>query len=307
MSEIYRAHISGREAVSGAAPVETTGVAQGETPPARTMLDAGVTYTDVAGGEVRREDRSAALNVADLKSTAPGILATAENPWGGPARQLNSKTVVTLPGGIKTSLAAAEKQGYVTRGPDGQWREVEQTDAPQEDATEGDNKPQPFADQQAERLLDESVRLVPPYLQDNLVHRILTDSLDERTLHDTAAASNMTVDELKGRLTTVYTAFTAQAAAVAAEAGINDFRAWSEWARKNHPDELREARQAHVYARNPRAYESLFARYFRETLPSAAALEAAGYKVRRGPRGTELVTIDGVEMSIKTAAREGLL
>lgn len=202
MSEVYRAHVSGREVVSGAAPTPTNGVTQGETPPARVSLDAGVTYTYTVGenSEARREDRSGSLNVADLKPTKPGILATARSASGRPldVSELTPKAIVTLPDGSQTMLQVAERNGLVTRGPNGEYREVEQTDAPQEDA-EAD-KPQPFTDQQAERLLDGSVRAIPAQMQDNIVHRVLTGKLDERTIHDTAAASNMQPGELVQRL-----------------------------------------------------------------------------------------------------------
>lgn len=305
MSDIYRAHVSGREVISGEAPIPTNGVAQGEAPPARITTDSGVTYTGGTTGETRQE-RGARANVADMKADRPGILSTAKTPAGSPALSgaLTPKHRITLPDGTETTLAVAEHLGYVECGPDGQYREA----TPKQEAQpEAPDQPQPFVDQKAERLLDETVRAVAPHTQDEIVHRVLTDKLDERTIHDTAAASGMSTEELRGRLTALNTAFTAQASAAAAEAGISDFKAWSDWARKNHPAELREAMQAHVYGRTTKAYGKLFDRYFRSTTPSTKALEAAGYKVSRDARGRELVEVDGVQMLLEAAAREGLI
>ncbi len=305
---VTRAHVSGREVISGEAPTPTNGVAQGETPPARVSLDAGVTYTVGAHGEARREDRSSSLNVADLKPTKAGILATARSAAGRllSVVELTPRTVVTLPDGRETMLRVAELEGLVTRGPNGEYKEVEQTDAPQED-TEAD-KPQPFTDQQAERLLDESVRLVPPQMQDQLVHKVLTGKLDERTLHDVAAASGMTRDELVQRVVAIDAAFKTQAATAAERAGVVDYNAWVAWVQENYPREWQDAARQHIYARSTKGYTKLFDRYLRSTSPSAEEIESAtGLKVQRGARGVELITINGVQMTVSEAARQGLL
>lgn len=303
---ITRAYVSSnREVIVGEAPTATNGVAKGETLPARVSLEAGTLYSTGAGGEVRQEPTGASMNAADLKADGTGILSSAKTPAGSPALSgtLTPKHRVTLPDGIETTLQVAERMGYVERGPDGQYREATPKQEAQPEATD---QPQPFADQ-AERLLDQSVREIPPHMQDGLVHHVLTNKLDEKIIHDTAAASNMSTDELRGRLTALHTAFTAQATAAAAEAGISDFKAWSEWARKSHPAELREAMQAHILGRTTKKYDALFSRYFRETLPSVEALAKAGYKITRAANGRELVEVEGVQMDIKTAAREGLL
>jgi hypothetical protein len=98
---------------------------------------------------------------------------------------------------------------------------------------------------------------------------------------------------------------TAADATVGEAVGAENVQDFYTWAKQNHGSELKRAAIQQYHTHRTDAYAPLLERYLRQNEPSAAATRAAG--LTTFGKDDELVTIGGLTMTRKVAARSGLL
>lgn len=307
------------------APSPSNGVHSPDAPakvPAQVQV-GGITYRAGAGpNEVMSSTKVEQFSSLDLKSDRPGILASAMTPWGSPARELTPETRIELKDGMVVDLKTAQAMGLVERV-NGEYREVQQVaPTPQEDTSNADIMSQSVklsADGSrtttAKEVLTESTKAIQasmngidPFFQDQIIHRLFTDKMDEVAVHDIAAANNMSTEELQARIDVFWAGWGAEVAVAANRHGIVDLQHFANWADENYSDsEMMDAQMAHLHGRDFRAYDKMMERYMREVLPTTASVEKIGVKVSKGKDGKELVNVGGMQMSLAAAVRMGFI
>ncbi len=238
-----------------------------------------------------------------------GILATARDVFGTPARELTPKTLVEVDG-VQVALSVAESIGLVRRDESGRYveatadeRRAHEAPSQQDDAVQ---QPEPFAEEQ-ERTLGGLVRDVPAPILD----AVLTDIAIKAAETDDLAVNLEEIVSTTGMTPEAATAFVEQAAPLfqaQARAALIDVHAdpdqFLAWARENRPDELKAAIVNHVRLRSTAGYRALAQTYLRNTVPNIEDLRRFGYEART-EAGQDMVKVDGIWMTTRAAARQG--
>jgi hypothetical protein len=269
-----------------------------------TSVNPGVTR--VTAAEITQADR-----VGD-------ILSTAKNNFGSPETRLNPNSVVTLPNGMQTSLAAAIQLGYVRETAPGQYQEVLSSQSEREyyelgqrlgteileqRQADAESGPVPFHPQ-VEQALAPFVENVPGHVQDATISALVNG--DYSALPKLAEQAGMDAHAFTQHASLAAEAFADQAARYLDRMGVDgeDFAAWAQQVK---PNEYREAVLKHIYGRSPSAYRALAQEFLSSMAPDGQALQQAGIKVYRNERGEEMVRVGGQLMSIAAAVKAGFL
>jgi len=272
----------------------------------------GAMSINMAGGDAVKKG-TVRLNMAHVERPT-GILASARTQTGRATSDLTPQTLVMI-NGRETTLAVAQHLGYVSRDEQGRYVETpEQQRAEREAARNSqqdklEDAPESFADADAEAVLAEMIQQVPTHTQHSLVNTYVQGKEPSvAELHDLSKALGVPESEVTAAIGAVFDSFKGQADKFAVAQGVNADdveNAW-EWLRANKGDELRNAMRQQAYSRSSKVYGELIQTYLRSVKPSAEALAAEGVKVSTRD-GAELINIKGMQMTVATAARLGLI
>jgi hypothetical protein len=79
------------------------------------------------------------------------------------------------------------------------------------------------------------------------------------------------------------------------------------WAQEKAKGDLKDAIQRQIYGQDMSGWRKLAAAYSREAAPTMESLQQAGFAVKRSDDGDEIVRVNGAWLSVKVAAKMGLI
>jgi hypothetical protein len=274
-------------------------------------VDEGTIKSSITGQEQTTVHRN---NPADITPIPGDIFSTARNSFGSPTgdRSPSTTTIELEPGnpGSRVTIQVAESLGFITKNEYGQYIQVTQPQGTPEGNTEQPEGPQAF-DQKTEESFSRALADVPSQLIDQVVAKAAVSIASDGEPEDFAASISSTtgipLEQLQAAQGTFIAAFQEQADATVKKLGA-DPEEFYEWAKANHSESLARAIREHVATRSPAAYRELVNSYLDKVPPRLDAI-ATRYQVKPASgRGTsDMVTIDGVQMEVTTAARLRLI
>ncbi len=254
--------------------------------------------------------------------------STARSAQGFPTNEIGEDSVVTI-GGISSPVKvfvttgilqkqgdqfvlAGGQQAHATAAQGNADAEQQQQDQQQQQAQGDDSAAIPDDVAQAMNAAAEPFSQ-PVY--DNGVALGMAHALGDIPLENVAAGvaknSGMSPEDVAPRAQFIIDSFQAQAdnfitGRLGLAAGdLDDFYSFArEPANKGA---LRDALNGQLYGGSMAAWRPLVDRYISSTAPSAAALKSRGFETKQGADGADLVRINGTWMSLKAAARAGLI
>ena len=236
------------------------------------------------------------------------IFATARTVTGHAATEIGPDTLVKI-NGVQGSVKFFMSEGLLQKAADGNY-EQSTPKAPEVAADTSDYLPIPDAAMSAINAALDSVD--QGYLEGlaGVGMGFAVGRLDEAALaHKFSQVSGLDAGESQARLTTIKDAYQAQAdQAVTTRYGVPaaDRAAFYSWCRENRQGQLQEAVHKQLHGHDLSGYRALASQWLSLTPPSAAALTAAGYSVRKQGEGME-VFLQGSWMTPKAAAKAGLV
>ena len=260
-------------------------------------------------------------------SGASGILATARTPvYGGPAREITPKTMVTIPGEdgsppYDVEVRTAVQMNLLRRLPDGSYVETTLAERQGAEATKrAAAEAQQRAEEQPSSAGDINQMTVQPLHEE--IQKDLSDltnglSQDEWAPILASFIHNGNLDHVVGKLggsREAAQAFVgaAQAALMAQAQGAlrdilgDDLEGWAAWCAENKASEYKRATMSHIHAKTLAGYRSLAQEYLRTVPPSAEVLQRSGYEVAQHPStGELLVRLEEGWQSVKAATKQG--
>jgi hypothetical protein len=248
-------------------------------------------------------------NSSEMRPEGAGILATARNAFsGGFAQDLNAPSTRLVHEGMEIDVASAVRLGLVQKDANGNYSETVggKTNEAAPAAEGGEDQAAADAAQAFEPATEATVvdfaNHFAPQVQDALIGHIIDGvGIDQAT----AEQAGMTVEHASGMAGVAVAAFTGQARAHIEKAGAN-FDEFSTWVNANEPTLLKDAMRQHVYSRNPNVYGELVGKYLRAVQPTTAAVVNAGHRVStHKDSGSEMIEINGITTTLKTATRMG--
>ncbi|MDO3576655.1 hypothetical protein [Ralstonia pseudosolanacearum] len=246
--------------------------------------------------------------------------STARSAQGFPTNEIGEDSVVTI-GGISSPVkvfvttGVLQKQGneYVLAG--GQQTQQGQQQAPQqqaqEDEAQGDDSAA-IPDDVAQAMNAAAEPFSQPVYDQGValgVAAALGDIPLESVAAGVAKNSGMEPGDVAQRADFIIQSYQQQAdtyitsrLGLAAE-DLHDFYAYA----RENKGALRAALNGQLYGGSMAAWKPLVDGYMSSTAPSADALRSRGFETKQGADGAELVRINGTWMSLKAAARAGLI
>ncbi|WP_197344780.1 hypothetical protein [Ralstonia solanacearum] len=248
--------------------------------------------------------------------------STARSAHGFPTNEINEDSVVTI-GGVSSPVKVfvttgiLQKQGdqFVLAGGQQQapQQQQQQQDQPQDDETRGDDAAS------FPNGLDEAMNAAAePFSQptyDNGVALGMAAAMGEGDLDSVVAGvaknSGMEPGDVQERAGFIVNAFQAQADNfITGRLGVSagDLDDFYEFARQpENKGALRAALNGQLYGGSMAAWRPLVDRYMSNTAPSSDALKVRGFETKQGADGVDLVRINGSWVSLKAAAKAGLI
>ena len=303
-------------------------VAPGATMGVRATAHQG-TQRLIVGGAPGSETAFAAIEqlgpqrfrAEDIQPADAGIVGTARGAGGAPVAATNLKPddLLTLPGGMQTSVAAAVRLGVIRKGPNG-YENVAQpaattpNGAPSHAATPqpaAQSTPQEPAQPQYEgaaKDLSENVELGAQLaiIKDVAASGRASDATIARVAQQTGqdpVAVKLAIESATG-------AFMAESTSYLLSKGVTPSE-FVQWAQQNEAPELQRALQAHAIQKDTSGYDGLvdkFAATLARRDPPAAVAYARRLGIQASTNGREvLVSTDKGVMSFEAAVRAGLM
>lgn len=320
MSDVTRVVFDGHDFVEPVSNNTPPATAPAPTPAPTIQNHDGVMRHQVGvdGSVESTHDGVTRMDVTQLFTTdETGILATAKSSSGRPlsGSEITPDSIVSF-NGTTMSVKIAQSVGLIKQDANGRY--VSASAAEQEQALNG-TKPEEAEEREAftkpedEAALTAFAQTVPSNFQHSLVAAVIGGQEIPRSLIEDAAAQMGTPPAAFAQsIQAVFAAFQNQAVeAMQSLGGFTDpavIADFDQWAEANHRDEVADAIRQQVYARSTKGWKALATKYLNTHAPTAEALRAAGYKTGRAGNGkTETVIIDGVEMPISVAAKQGLI
>jgi hypothetical protein len=286
---------------------------QSETPASSgpsIRVDEGTIKSSLTGQEQTTVHRN---SPADITPIPGAIFSTARNAFGFPTGDRGPSTTIELePGnpGSRVTIQVAESLGFITKNEHGQYIQVTQPQGTPEGNTDQPEVPEAF-DQKTEEALHTALADVPSQLIDQAVAKAaISIALGGEPEDFSAAISSTTgipLEQLQAAQGTAIAAFQEQADATVKKLGA-DPEEFYEWAKANHSESLARAIREHVATRSPAVYRELVKSYLDKVPPSLDAI-ATRYQVKpaSGKGGSDMVTINGMQMEVAVATRLGLI
>lgn len=275
----------------------------------QTFLDGGTGET-TQSGMIR-------VNAADFGNGREGVLATLRTPAGSPTNDTNDNTRVTV-GGVETTVGNAVRLGYLIREGERVFEPAKTPSAPQGETPpnapqsttatpQGPTIPQPdVLSAEASAAQERLNTALPPITAQHVAARLIAGkSIDMGLLNASVADSAQALADIE----TLREGYSHQAGAYLIRNGVaaSDLDHFREWAAAVHPREFQMAMSQHFHSGDPAHYADLARKFARTVAPHPDNARAAGIEVRRDIRGNDLVTIKGMTMTLKAAARAGLM
>jgi hypothetical protein len=300
------------------------------------QINAGGSYrvhVGAGGMDVQSADTSR-VQMAHVSNGEAGVLGTASRDGAArSAAELKPTDQVTV-AGMRTTVANAERLGFLRRDPatgiytnateaavkeaSGEAEAERQTTEAAKAAEEAQNAAE------AARLPGEGAEEAAQFIADKVdagtMTRAVLDMLrtdgnvDTSTLNAAASQAGVEPSAMGATLSKAMEGYTSQAEAFAASRGV-DLQAFGAWATKQHGNELRQAMIGHVQNRDVSAYAPLMDRYVADldVIDPNAILSAAfpdpGVTARRDEFTKRVVlNIPGMgEIGWTAAVRAGLV
>jgi hypothetical protein len=274
------------------------------------------------GGEVEQMGVSRSSSL-DSQKGATTILGTALNNAGSPtALRTNSVSVEIEPGNpaSRVSLGAAVNLGYLTLTPSGDYVETasgsdKQAQQPQDAPKEPESA---LFDGGQEQAFGEAIADVPQVLYDSAMTQAAnlaasSGSVEEvinalsKITADLSSQSGVPSETLIKAQQIAQQQFQRQADATIKALGVDPQELYK-WAKENQAQALGRAVRDQVSVRSVEGYKALAKTYLTKVAPSTQVLQQNGYAIKEAKPGQEeMVQIDGMWLSVKTAARIGLV
>jgi hypothetical protein len=272
--------------------------------------DEGTIKLSITGQEQTTVHRN---NPTEIVPIPGDIFSTARNSFGSPTGDRGPSTTIELePGnpGSRVTIQVAESLGLITKNEYGQYIQVMQSQGTPEGNTDQPEGPEAF-DQKTEEALHTALAEVPSQLIDQAVAKAAALIAAGEEPEDFAVSISSTIgvplEQRQAVQETFIAAFQKQADASVKKLGA-DPEEFYEWAKANHSESLARAIREHVATRSPAVYRELVKSYLDKVPPSLDAI-AARYQVKpaRGKGGSDMVTINGMQMEVAVATRLGLI
>jgi hypothetical protein len=213
---------------------------------------------------------------------------------------------------MSMSLAGAEHAGLVKRDAAGNYSEVSAAEQAAANTPPPENVEQPEAftaeaDEAALANLAANVR--PEAVQDIVTAFVSGRPLTPANLHDYGRQAGMSPEQFETALGGVMASFTQQANETVKKTGLadSDLGDFYNYCEANHAEAFKTAKLDHALRRSTRGYVALADRYMRSVAPSENVLRAAGYTLGKAGDGSTTVLINGAYVSLKVAAKTGLI
>jgi hypothetical protein len=278
-----------------------------------SRVHGGAFQFDSRTGEVRSGEFSQAqVSPTDFNS-GKGILATARTKSGAPVREITGDTLVTVEG-IETELRQLEGT-HVRRNENGRWEEIpaaERQQQSQQSEEQGDGAG-------GQELFPHSIEVALAHVAEGADLTTFTPLMIEHAIkfgetgtlsvniEEVVSRTGLPRERAEAYTTLVRESLAAQVRGELAKDGI-DPAAFMGWALQNRPEEFKAAVVNQVNVRSLNGYRELAAEFMRETVPTEAALKAAGWQTKQDSRSNQLlVNYKGTWMAAAAAARSGLI
>lgn len=299
-------------------PADETTTVQVEAPQAyqntSTRVAGGVTSINFRGDSgTLSTSQSNTVSASDLTPFSEGDWrATARNSYGNPTSKITEDCVVEIDG-MNAQVGMLVKAGILVETPDGF---VKATQGATEGATQEDTQAEPGA-MPAETV--DAINSAMDGLSDSSVQRAgslgiaaaVGDSSMDEVVAGIARDTGMEPAEAAQRVDFVKDAYQAQADHyITSGLGISagELQDFYEFCRQPaNKGALQTAVQQQVFGNSMSGYKPLVDSYMNNVAPSTRALEANGFETKTGPKGEELVKIQGQWMPTKVAAKVGLI
>jgi len=252
--------------------------------------------------------------------------STARTPYGSPTNDIDGDTVVSIGGVtakvsnfVQTGILIKQGDGFVLSGGEGQ-RSMQ----PQEQPS-GDLHPQEQLDSDSADLavmpeevvngIDQAAAGIPQAAIQNGMATAIAGAMGDIPMEDIAVglarSTGMELAEAQGRAQFIIDAYQAQADSFLTsqmDLSSGELQNFYDFAREpGNKAALREALQGQLYGNSMAGWRPLIARYMDQVSPSAEALQARGFETRVTAEGEQLVRIQGTWMSVRAAARAGII
>lgn len=281
-------------------------------PSVRVNADAGSVYS-VSGDDVTVKGPVAVSSRVEFPSSS-GILATAHTVNGRPIppHAIDDKTLVYVSDAAgnrsETEVGTLVNAGVLTRSSDGRgYVEGQQQQQAEEQQPSG---PTQFPTKEAEELYQHLANSLPETTFNQLLVRVMAGKVDDAYAHDVGAQLGTDAKGIRSAANTITNAFAVMARDTMQKAGVSptDLEDAYAWGWENQADQMRDANLKLVMTRDPSSFAVLAEAYLRANPPSQEAVERAGLKTYVGADGkTLMIRVDGMEMPVAVAARNGWL
>lgn len=269
--------------------------------PAGPQIKIGGQRFVFEGGQARMEATDQRYTVGqDARPTESGL--NIRDHLGRPVNSLKDakdSDVVTLPGGLETSIANARRSGLLD--------EDHRLTAQQTQTQQAQDNQQSAERQEAPALLDGSTEaMLSSVTADTTAHTQLKalgeiaakGDLSQQTLASVAAELNVSPAEAAQVVSDLRAAFERQATAAVKNLGFADAEAVWSWAYQNAPDLMAKAIDAHGRQRSTAGYQAVAQAYL-AALPSvdaSAVMDAEcgpGLSLSKAADGKVVVNVQG--------------
>lgn len=243
------------------------------------------------------------------------------------AHKQHPNAIVKLPHGIDTTLEQAFRMGMVGKDASGQYydfdtskkndvessKQVNQPEQPK--AFDDDHGPKVLPLETARASLEALSSSLPESQLDVLIESAAKHALDtpfdddgnpvKLSLEGFTTASGLDESVLHGHLGSVLDGFQKAADDALKSLGV-DTNNFYQFLKDEHPSKLKDVMREHYVTKNPGVWKKLVPLYRSSVLPSDEALNRAGIKVNKRD-GEAYITLGGVQMTVKAAAKAGLI
>jgi len=236
---------------------------------------------------------------------------TGELKTNGVVSVTTSRQTTVDVGGIKTSPEVAERIGLAPREePKDELSEAKaQAEAPREERAAPATLQAPAIEPEYAQSREALVNGLPVPILDALVTRISADETGTVEPHTRAAAEAMGVprEQIDATVRSAVLGLQKQADAAITATGVTPDEFY-DWAKANHPQELRAAMRQHFNTANPDAYSRLVDKFTRSVPPDVGTLEANGIETWINRQtGERMVRLAGMAMRLKVAVKCGYI
>jgi hypothetical protein len=282
-----------------------------------TSTATGVSSFTFSGGQTSSgNSKQEYVSAADLTPYEAGDWrATARNAFGNPTSKITEDCVVELDG-VSGQVGIFVKAGLLVQTKDGEFVRPTQATTRSQFEQDQDTPAEPGS-MTAKEV--EALNATLEGFDDSTVQRGaalgIASAVDGTGLDNVVASvaqvTGQDAAEVAPQVQAAASAFQAQADKfITGHLGIpaGELPEFYEFCRQgSNKGALQTAIQQQVFGNSMSGYKPLVEAYMSNVAPSASALEANGFETKTGPKGEELVKIQGQWMPTKVAAKVGLI